>query len=243
MDWFTEWFDSPYYHVLYKNRDLKEAEFFIDQLTNHLQLPAAARIIDIPCGKGRHCLYLHKKGFHVSGADLSPESIRYAKQYENAALHFFIHDMRQEFAENEFDAVLNIFTSFGYFDDPEDNQKCVDAFAKALKPGGRLVLDFMNIQKVMNELIPEESKKVDDITFHIRKELIQGRIVKDIQFTDNGRNFHFQEKVSALYKEDFLKYFNFAGLKIRTICGDYLLNPFDPETSDRLIIIAEKQKP
>jgi SAM-dependent methyltransferase len=240
MDWFTEWFDSPYYHILYKNRDLEEAEVFMDKLTNYLALPQGARIIDIPCGKGRHCLYLNKKGFSVSGADLSPESIHYAQQFSNTTLDFFIHDMREEFAENEFDAVLNIFTSFGYFDDPEENQHCVDAFAKALKPGGRLVIDFMNIGKVMKELIPEESKTVEGIHFKIRKQLLNERIVKDIFFTDKGKDFHFQEKVSALYKEDFLKYFTFAGLKIRTIFGDYQLNSFDSEQSDRLILIAEK---
>jgi SAM-dependent methyltransferase len=240
MDWFTEWFDSPYYHILYKNRDLEEAEVFMDRLTNYLALPPDARIIDIPCGKGRHCLYLNKKGFSVSGADLSPESIHYAQQFSNPTLNFFIHDMREEFAENEFDAVFNIFTSFGYFDDPQDNQRCVDAFAKALKPGGKLVIDFMNIGKVMKELVREESKTVEGINFRIQKQLLNERIVKDIFFTDKRKDFHFQEKVSALYKEDFLKYFTFAGLKIRTIFGDYQLNPFDPDKSDRLILIAEK---
>ena len=61
MDWFSEWFDSSYYHILYKDRDLKEAELFIDNLTTYLNLPKGARIADIPCGKGRHCIYLNKK--------------------------------------------------------------------------------------------------------------------------------------------------------------------------------------
>lgn len=240
MDWFNEWFDSPYYHILYKNRDHKEAEIVIDNLTTFLSLPVGARIIDIPCGKGRHCIYLNKKGFNVSGADLSPESIRHAKQFSNPTLDFFTHDMREEFADCEFDAVLNIFTSFGYFDDPEDNQRCVNAFAKALKPGGRLVIDFMNIGKVLKELKPEENKTIDGIRFQIRKKIVDQRIVKDILFSVQGREFYFQEKVSALHKEDFLKYFNFAGLRVTNIFGDYNLNDFNSETSDRLILIAEK---
>ncbi len=240
MDWFSEWFDSPYYHILYKNRDLKEAELFIDQLTHYLNLPPGAHIIDIPCGKGRHCIYLNQKGLNVSGADLSPKNIDHAQQFSNPTLRFFIHDMREPFATNEFDAVLNIFTSFGYFDDPMDNQRCVNAFAQALKPGGRLVIDFMNITKVTGALIPEESKTIEGITFCIRKHIENERIVKDILFSDQGREFHFQEKVSMLYKEDFLKYFNFAGLNVKNIFGDYQLNPFHPEKSDRLIIIAEK---
>ncbi|HVD97567.1 MAG TPA: class I SAM-dependent methyltransferase [Cytophagaceae bacterium] len=240
MDWFSEWFDSPYYHILYKNRDLKEAELFIDKLTAYLNLPAQARIIDIPCGKGRHCIYLNKKGFHVSGADLSPENIHYAQQFSNDHLDFFIHDMRDEFAHNKFDAVLNIFTSFGYFEDPADDQRCIHAFAKALKPGGKLVIDFMNLTKVLQELVTEESKTVDGVNFLVRKKVVEGRIVKDILFSDQGHAYHFQEKVTVLYKEDFLKYFTFAGLKIKSIFGDYQLNAFDPENSDRLILIAEK---
>jgi SAM-dependent methyltransferase len=240
MDWFSEWFDSPYYHILYKNRDLEEAEIFIDNLTNYLNLPSNAHIIDIPCGKGRHCIYLNKKGYTVSGADLSPKSIKYAKKFSNPTLDFFIHDMREDFAENKYDAVLNVFTSFGYFDDSVDNQKCIHAFAKSLKPGGRLVMDFMNIQKVLNHLLQEEFKTIDGIKFHLRKYIENNRLVKDILFSDKGIDYHYQEKVSILYKEDFLKYFNFADLNVQNIFGDYQLNPFDLEKSDRLILIVCK---
>ena len=240
MDWFSEWFDSPYYHILYKNRDLKEAELFIDNLTNYLKLAVDSRIIDIPCGKGRHCIYLNKKGFTVSGADLSPESILYAKNLTNPTLDFFTHDMREEFAESNYSTVLNIFTSFGYFDDQMDNQRCVNSFTKALKPSGTLVMDFMNIQKVVAGLIPTEVKTIDGIEFNLTRQLINNRIVKDIKFIDKGKTYHFQEKVSLLYKEDFLKYFNFAGLKIKDVFGDYQLNPFNPEHSDRIILIATK---
>ena len=110
MDWFSEWFDSPYYHILYKNRDLKEAELFIDNLLVYLNLSSDSSIIDIPCGKGRHCIYLNKKGYRVSGADLAPHSILYAKEYSNPKLDFFIHDMREDFAKDQYDLVLNIFT-------------------------------------------------------------------------------------------------------------------------------------
>ncbi len=240
MDWFSEWFDSPYYHILYKSRDTKEAELFIDNLTTYLNPPTNSHIIDIPCGKGRHCIYLNKKGFKVSGADLSPESIRYAKTFSTPTLDFFTHDMRENFAENKYTTVLNIFTSFGYFDDPIDNQRCIDSFTKALKQGGTLVMDFMNIQKVVTELVAEEVKYIDDIEFLLKKNIQNNRIVKDITFSDKGKNYHFQEKVSLLYKEDFLKYFNFAGLKVKDVFGDYQLNPFDPEISDRLILIATK---
>jgi SAM-dependent methyltransferase len=242
MDWFSEWFDSSYYHILYKNRDLKEAELFIDNLTNYLSLPKGARIADIPCGKGRHCIYLNKKGFVVSGADLSPKSISYAKTFSNPTLDFFIHDMRDSFAEEKYDAVLNIFTSFGYFDDPIDNQLCIGSFAKALKSGSTLVMDFINFKKILLNFRQEEFKVINGINFHIEKKIENNRLIKNIRFSDKEKDYHFQEKVSILYKEDFLNYFTFAGLEVKDIFGDYQLNSFDPEKSDRLILVATKKK-
>ncbi len=242
MDWFSEWFDSPYYHILYKNRDLQEAELFIDNLASYLNLPKGAAVADIPCGKGRHSLYLNKKGFVVSGADLSPESINYAQTFSNPSLDFFIHDMREHFAEKKYDAVLNIFTSFGYFDDQKDNQRCVDAFAKAMKTDGILVMDFINFTKTIRTICFKESKTIDGVTFHLEKKIEKNHLIKDILFTDKGKDYHFQEKVSILYKEDFIKYFTFAGLKVKAIFGDYHLNPFDSENSDRLILVAENVK-
>jgi cyclopropane fatty-acyl-phospholipid synthase-like methyltransferase len=87
-EWFSSWFDSPYYHILYKERDDKEAQLFMDQLSSYLQIQPEHHIMDLACGKGRHAIYLNQKGFEVTGVDLSPQSIAFAKIYENAHLHF-----------------------------------------------------------------------------------------------------------------------------------------------------------
>src|ERR1700751_1194972 len=115
MQWFECWFDSPYYHLLYGTRDEKEASFFLDNLLHHIKLKEHARCWDLNCGKGRHSIYLHKKGFDVIGTDLSEKSIDHAKKFESETLHFYKHDMRSLFYSNYFDAVFNLFTSFGYF--------------------------------------------------------------------------------------------------------------------------------
>lgn len=240
MDWFEEWFDSPYYHILYKNRDFSEAELFIGNLLRYLSLPEGAKIIDMPCGKGRHSIFLNKQGYDVTGLDLSPASIEFAKQFERERLRFHTHDMRKVWGYTDADAVFNIFTSFGYFDSDEDDISCVHAFAETLRPGGRLVVDFMNIHKVLDGIQAKEVKVVDAIEFHITRKAENGFLVKDIRFYDKGRDFSFQERVRILYKEDFIKYFNFAGLKLLNTFGDYGLNTFDKFTSDRLILIAQK---
>ena len=138
--WYATWFDSPYYHILYKNRDHHEAELFLDALIRYIKPGPYARILDVACGKGRHSIYLNSKGFEVTGFDLSAESISFDKQFENDSLIFYLHDMREVFRSNYFDIVLNLFSSFGYFEKERDNIRCMIANSTALKENGIFVL-------------------------------------------------------------------------------------------------------
>jgi len=236
-DWFCKWFDSPYYHVLYKHRDDKEAESFINNIIKHLGVRPDDKVMDLACGKGRHAIYLNKKGFDVTGVDLSPRSIAYANQFSNSRLKFFVHDMREVYARESFDLILNLFTSFGYFEKEEDNFKAIKAIADSLKKGGLAVLDFMNTPKVIRNLVEEEIIKVDGIEFRVKKKLEKGFIKKEILFYADGKEQRQAEKVKAITQEDFIKYFNFAGLKISEIFGDYQLNEYSEANSDRMIFI------
>lgn len=238
--WFENWFNSPYYHILYNKRDDKEAELFIDNLLHFLKPPKNAFFLDLACGKGRHSLYLNKKGYSVTGIDLSPESIAFAEQFTNEQLQFYIQDMRKPFRINYFNYVLNLFTSFGYFDSDKDDIAALTAAQKALKPGGTMVLDFMNTQKVIAELPRHEIKVNEGITFHIYKSIENNFIIKRILFSDKGKEFTFEERVKALTLADFEKYFAASNLKIVHLYGNYELEHFNPKSSERLIIIAEK---
>lgn len=240
-EWFGEWFDSPYYHILYKHRDYEEAQQFLDNLVRYLHITPEHKVLDLACGKGRHSIYLNRKGFDVVGADLSEQNIAHARQYENERLHFLIHDMRHVLAENEFDFILNMFTSFGYFDSDEENKEAVVAAAKALKRGGRLVIDFLNPYAVIHNLVPCEEKHIEGIDFKITRNLSNdGYIEKDIEFRDNGHQYQYQERVKAIRRIEFLDYFRRADLKLVDVFGDYDLNPYDKEKSDRMIFVAEK---
>lgn len=132
-EWYVDWFNSPYYHLLYNNRNYKEANFFIDKLCGHLELKPGAAIWDLACGKGRHSIALSKKDFYVTGTDLSVNSITEASLSAGPNLQFFVHDMRQPFKVNYFDAVFNLFTSIGYFKDTGDNYEVFKNAALALK--------------------------------------------------------------------------------------------------------------
>ena len=234
--WYSSWFDSPYYHILYKDRDEAEAQGFMNHLTAFLKLPEKAEILDLACGKGRHSIYLNELGYDVIGADLSSSSIAYAKQFENETLHFKEHDMCLPFLK-KFDAVFNLFTSFGYFENEEDNLRTIKAIKAELKPGGYGVIDFLNAETVIKNLVSSEVKIVDDISFHIEKYIKDGHIIKDIHFEDNDIPYNFTEKVRALTLNDFKHYFSEAGVTLQHCFGDYGLSPFDANTSERLILI------
>ena len=240
MDWFESWFDSPYYHLLYKNRDEKEAKFFIKKLIKHLNITKGSKIIDIACGKGRHATYLNKKGMNVVGIDLSKESIRIAKANENKTLQFIVHDMRNTFSENTFDIATNLFTSIGYFKKGSDEQKAINAMASNIKNGGLLIIDFMNVKKAIHNLIKHEEKIVEGVPFKIKRKIEKGYIIKEISCSDKGKNHKFQEQVRILTLIEFANLIKKSGLKIIDTFGCYKLKDFNALESDRLILICKK---
>lgn len=241
MDWFKAWFNTPYYHTLYKNRNDEEACTFIKNVTNFIEIPANSKVMDLACGKGRHSITLNQLGFDVVGVDLSDESIAYAKQFENETLKFDVHDMRKIYQENEFDAIFNLFTSFGYFDNDDENALVFEAIKKQLKPNGILVFDYLNAEKIVKNLVPYEEKEIDGILFKLTKTITEKNFIKkEIDFYADGQDWHFEEYVKVLYKKDFDLMVEKAGFKIKHVFGNYQLGSFFSDTSsDRLILILE----
>lgn len=235
-NWFASWFDTPYYHILYKDRNYREAQLFMDNLTHYLNLPEKAKVLDLACGKGRHSIYLNQLGYDVLGVDLSENSIEEAKKNTNDHLHFKVHDMRVPFDE-KFDGIFNLFTSFGYFENESDDLKTLVAIKESLSEYGFAVIDFMNVPHVIANLVPEETKTVEGIDFQIKRFHIDGYIYKEIDFVDKGEKFHFTEKVKALTLQDFQQLMEEAGIYLLDTFGDYKLKKFHKTESERLIMI------
>jgi SAM-dependent methyltransferase len=236
QQWYASWFDTPFYHILYKDRDYTEAQLFMDNLTEYLNLPERGKILDLACGKGRHSTYLNSLGYDVTGVDLSENSISHAKQFENETLHFNVHDMCKPYGKT-FDAVFNLFTSFGYFENDEDNLKTIQAIKADLNEYGFGVIDFMNSDFVINNLVDEDVKTIDGIEFKQRRHVEGDYIIKTITFSANNEDFSFQERVKALTLGDFETLFEKAGVYLLDVFGDYKLNTFHKDTSERLVMI------
>ena len=241
-EWFGSWFDSPYYHRLYGNRDASEARTLVDALVSRLRLEPGAKVLDLACGRGRHAVALRAHGLDVTGVDLSPGSIAHARRFADDRLRFRVHDMRLPLGEpDRYDCVLNLFTSFGYFPSLAENMRVLQAVAGALHPGGTLVLDYFNSAWVERTLVPEETKRVEGTTFRLARRLHEGCFEKRIEFVDDeGAPRNFTERVMALRPEHFEEGFAGAGLQVQAAFGDYGLNPYDPETSPRLLYMARK---
>ena len=240
-EWFKEWFNSPYYHILYQNRNLKEADLFIQNLSDFLQIKQNANVLDLACGNGRHSIILNKLGFNITGVDLSENSISIAKQSENKNLQFHVHDMRNKFGSETYDYIFNLFTSFGYFNSMDENVKMLDSINKMIRPQGILIIDFLNAQKIIRELKSHEIKTIDKIQFNINRYIENKKVYKKISIIDPfGENYEFTERVQLFNLDDFNSLLK-PNFKIIHTFGDFYLNKFDSEISDRLIIIAQSK--
>lgn len=240
-EWFADWFDSPYYHTLYKNHDAEDAQRAIDHLLTAMDLPRGARILDLACGKGRHARHLAEKGYDVTGLDISFASIAFARQFEFERLTFYQHDMRLPYRINYYDAVMNMFTSFGYFLHDRDHLLALKNVHKGLQSGGLFLLDYFNAKWVRQHLVHDDVKMVDNIEFHLKKSIRGGHVFKTVEFQTGGRPFKFRERVRLFTLADFEQLFAAAGLRLVNTFGDYNMTPFVPEQSKRLILLAEKQ--
>ena len=242
--WFKTWFDSPYYKLLYNNRDQEEAASFIDQLINFIALSPSAKIVDFGCGRGRHANYLNSKKYKVTGIDISPTSIEEAKENKDElglTTRFYVHDFRKPIPYSNFDLGLNLFTSFGYFDTHEENEMALHNMAEVIAEKGVFIMDYLNADHVTKNLVEEETIEREDVKFSIRRWIEDGFIMKEITFNAEGEKQEFREQVRLYKEEDLRSMIEAAGLTVRFVFGDYDLDFYNPENSERLIIIAKKQ--
>ncbi|MBH75585.1 MAG: SAM-dependent methyltransferase [Flavobacteriales bacterium] len=237
--WYKNWFDSKYYHILYNKRNHDEAELFINNLLKFLSPTKKSYFLDLCCGKGRHSILLNKMGYRVDGIDLSKNSIKQALREKKNNLNFFVRDMRLIREQNKYNFILNLFTSFGYFNDSKDNHLVINGVSKALKKNGIFIIDFLNIEKTLKDLNKSETIKINEINFYIKRWSDLNFLYKKIEFKEKNKKFEFTERIQLLNKEQIVNLCSKSNLKNMSIFGDYQLNDFN-ENSERLILLFKK---
>ena len=242
IPWFKSWFNSAHYHKLYGNRNEQEAADFINELIGYMQPVPGSTVLDVGCGAGRHCKQLASRGFTVTGIDIASSSIREAKKWETDSLHFMRHDMRSPFGYNRFAYVFNFFTSFGYFKTDHENNGVIRNMSDALKKQGTLVLDYMNVLYVEKRLVLSEEKEIDGIIYYITRWMDEKFFYKKILINEgqSGEPFENVEQVARFTLKDFNQMFSQNNLQIQEVFGDYLLSPFELNSSLRLVAIVNK---
>lgn len=242
MPWYEDWFGRDEYELVYHDRDEHEAERVVDLIERIAAPRPEAEILDVACGRGRHARALARRGYRITGFDLSTRSVETARRRareEGLTIDFHEHDMREAFCRGCADGVVNLFSSFGYFDDEADHQRAVDAIAMALRPDGWLVQDFMNAPEVRRTLVPEDTRTEGGTEIRQQRWIENGRIRKEITLCQNGDRKTFTESVRLLTLKDFRALYAAAGLRLVDTYGDYDGSPY-ADDSPRLILHARK---
>ncbi|MBK8613897.1 MAG: methyltransferase domain-containing protein [Flavobacteriales bacterium] len=239
MAWYRTWFGTSYYKLLYGHRDQDDAHAWVRMILEKLKPAPVVDVLDMACGRGRHAHWFIEEGCHVTGIDISPESIADARKDVPGGA-FVVHDIREPFAMERFDLVVCLFTSLGYFESPGDDQRALAAAAAALRPGGWFVLDFMNSSMVVRDLVSEECLESGGVRFTISRCMERGQIVKRIAAEDQGEVHRFEERVTALMPSQLESLVLAAGLVIRDLTDGPVPTPFDNARSKRLVIWAQR---
>jgi SAM-dependent methyltransferase len=243
QEWYKDWFNSPFYHKLYFERDETEAQQFINNLLNYLKPRPDSLMLDIACGKGRHSKFLASKGYDVTGIDISADSINFAKQFETYNLHFFQHDMRLPAWINYFDYAFNFFTSFGYFPTRREHDDAIRTITQGLKPTGYLLFDYLNVHYVEERLVYNEKKKINETEYEIHRWHDDDFFYKKIIVTEPSlqKPLEYTEKVAKFSLGDFTDMLSFQNMQVIQVFGDYNLNAYDVRKTPRMIVLAGKR--
>ncbi|KZE52818.1 SAM-dependent methyltransferase [Brevibacillus parabrevis] len=242
-----EWFERSFredYVLVYQHRDDSAADEEIANLLERLPVKDTGRILDLCCGSGRHSRALVRRGYEVVGVDLSPVLLQLAEEQNNdPQLSFARCDMRNIPYRDEFDIVVNLFTSFGYFSSDEENAQVIRNMAQALKTNGEVVIDYLNPAYVTSHLVPHSTKQVNGMFIEEKRWIEDGTVKKRIWITDDAdkEKREYLEQVRLFSVEQMIAMLEQAGFGQIQVFGNYQFEPYIASQSPRMIFYAIKQ--
>jgi len=240
----NDWFETAFgihYPLLYAHRDDSSADKEVECLMNLLNLKKRpARVLDVCCGAGRHSEALVKMGLDVSCIDLSPNLLQEARLRPELDGRLVRGDIRDLPFESRFNLALNLFTSFGYFLDDDENEASLSEMARVLLPSGVLVLDHVNRYSVESSLCPKDTKTENGVTMIQERRIERNRVIKNITVLKDGREpLHIVENVRLYFPEEMEALFISKGFVDFKLVGSFDGSPYNHD-SKRMIAIAEK---
>jgi SAM-dependent methyltransferase len=243
-DWFRTAFGSEYL-ALYAHRNEAEASQ-LTKLILHETAPApGARVLDAPCGAGRHLRAFTEAGFSAWGFDLSGTLLRAAQSAGTRPWSFVRADLRAiPFKTASFDLVVNLFSSLGYFSDDETNYAVLCRLVDLCKPGGWLVVDFMNSDYLRDHLEPESERLLEDGTrVHDQRWITDApaRVNKQTTLAHaDGTLTTLEESVRLFSPAELRERLTRCGLVVEKEFGDYAGAAYTP-ASKRIILMGRRR--
>ena len=246
-DWYDGFFEGDSLdHValeIPEDRTQQQVDFIVEQL----DLAPGGRILDLACGHGRISLELARRGYAVTGLDLSPRSLalaRAAAEHEGLRVDWVHADMREIPAGTPFDAVVNVFTAFGYFDDEVENRRVLEGVERALAPGGRLLIDTINLLGLVCRYRDRSWNETAAGVLHLqehRYDVLRGRNEATWTFVrPDGTRSELIHSVRTYAPHELTRLLEHAGLTVVGSWGAFDGGELTME-SRRLILLAEKR--
>lgn len=251
-DWYKTAFRYDYLRV-YPHRNDEEARRQVDFLMDKLNVLPPCEVLDLGCGDGRHSLELNRRGFRVTGLDLSEELLERARRRtadEGLDITFIQGDMRDPPAVRAYDLVVNFFTSFGYFREDGENARVLEAISRALRPGGRFLMDYLNRKHVISTLVPSDRRTVEGMEVEQRR-WISGnpseagghvRINKQVRIREDGAERSYDESVRMYTLEELEAMMDRAGLKVTQTYGDFDGRPVSGDAPRNILVGQSKSR-
>ncbi|WP_026671931.1 class I SAM-dependent methyltransferase [Alkalihalobacterium bogoriense] len=237
--WYEEHFQTDYL-MIYKHRNEK-ASSELEKLLPFVPLKQNMVVLDLCCGYGRHTRYLAQRGWRVTGVDLSAPLLQEAIALSlNEPIQYMRCDMRNLPFTEEMDLIVNMFTSFGYFNTDDENEKVIQGVYQALIPGGYFIFDYLNSTYVQSYLTPFSKDTIGATQIIQHRKIIDGFVQKSIVIMDEVGERKYKEIIKLYSIVELRKMLQQNGFAIEAILGNYDAKPFDIETSPRLIFICKK---